>query len=295
MQTKVRYPPILNVGYFKAVGSCHGIICVLIQHYVVFWNPSFGKFKISRILLDFVRNYGFGYDHLSDNYKVVAAYFYDGESDSTDSDDDEEEEEEEVFKKTKVVVHTLGTNCWRRIKMFPCASGVPVGESSGTFVSGAINWVTSKDGSEFNSLFFVVSLNLANESYQEIFQPDYGDLNVVCLTLGVLRDCLCIFAHGELFIDVWIMKEYGKEESWSKLFTIPFANAEDLGLYPCNKATYIYEDEQVLLVSRAKYISKPKLVVYDSKRDTFKLLNIKNIEKRMVPTVYVESLITTCS
>lgn len=85
---------------------------------------------MSPILLDFVRNYGFGYDHLSDNYKVVAAYFYDAESDSTDSDDEEEEEEREVFKNTKVVVHTLGTNCWRRIKMFPCASGVPVGESS---------------------------------------------------------------------------------------------------------------------------------------------------------------------
>jgi len=47
-------------------------------------------------------------------------------------------------------------------------------------------------------------------------------------TLGVVRDCLCVFARGGLFLDVWIMKEYGNEESWTKLYGVP--NMQDRGL-----------------------------------------------------------------
>ncbi|MCI09270.1 F-box/kelch-repeat protein, partial [Trifolium medium] len=123
-QTKLRYPPILDVGFSQAVGSCHGIVCFSIPHFVVFWNPSIGKFKISPVLekgspLRTSIKYGFGYDHSNDNYKMVTISVYDD-------------------PKTEVNVHTLGTNCWRRIQEFPC--GVPVCES-GKFVGGALNWV----------------------------------------------------------------------------------------------------------------------------------------------------------
>ena len=181
-------------------------------------------------------------------------------------------------QKTKVNVHTMGTNCcWRRIHEFPC--GVPIGKS-GKFVCGTIN-----------SPFFIVSLDLKNESYHEILQPGYGDVDVGFLTLGELRDSLCIFAHAKSFIDVCLMKEYGKKESWNKLFTIPLVE-DHLGYYPCTKVAYIYGHEQVLLVSKSYYL---KLVVYDSKSHTFKFPKIENINDGMVPTAYVESLITTCS
>ncbi|CAJ2638667.1 unnamed protein product [Trifolium pratense] len=296
-QTKLRSPPFLNKGYyFVSVASCHGIVCFQIPYYVVFWNPSIGKYKTSPFLR-LAQHYGLGYDHVNDNYKLVAVYNYDDQGDSSDDDngngnggdDDDDDDVFEVSKKTEVMVHTLGTDCWRKIRKFPC--GVPVGKSAGIFIGGAINWVTSKDGNEFYaSSYFIVSLNMANESYQEILQPDYGELFVVGLTLGVLRDCLCIFSHGESFVDIWLMNEYGVKKSWNKLFTIPFV--KDIGLYPSNKAIYIYEDEQVLLVSSDdEHRSNPKLVVYDSKSDTFKF---PEIAIRKVPTIYVESLITTC-
>jgi len=48
---------------------------------------------------------------------------------------------------------------------------------------------------------FIVSFDLGNESYQEIFQPDYGEVGEDnFLTLGVLRDCLSI-SSGHV---VWI-------------------------------------------------------------------------------------------
>jgi F-box interacting protein len=217
--------------------------------------------------------YGFGYDRYNDNYKVVAIFCYDS-------------------GKTKVNVHTMGTNCWRKIQEFPF--GVPVGES-GKFVGGTVNWLVCENGIRLNSSLSIVSLDLGNESYQKILQPDYGDESVFSLTLGELRDCLCIFAYGKSSVNVWIMKKYGNNESWNKLLTIPFIE-DFVGLYTTfTKVVYIYEDEQVLLVSTAKDTLKLKLVVYDSKSDTFKLPEIENINNRMLSTVYVESLITTCS
>jgi hypothetical protein len=48
--TELRYPSILNTVSFQVVGSCHGIICASIPHYVIFWNPSIQNLKISPIL-----------------------------------------------------------------------------------------------------------------------------------------------------------------------------------------------------------------------------------------------------
>lgn len=59
------------------------------------------------------------------------------------------------------MIHTLSANYWRRIKKFPCRCGVPVGESSGTFAGGAINWVWRlRTGLNLILPFFVGVLNL---------------------------------------------------------------------------------------------------------------------------------------
>lgn len=74
----------------------------------------------------------------------------------------------------------------------------------------------------FLSINWLASTDLGKESYQEILQPDYEGVNmVVTLALGVLRNCLCIFAHSNSFNDVWLMKEYGNKESWTKLISVP--------------------------------------------------------------------------
>jgi len=60
---------------------------------------------------------------------------------------------------------------------------------------------------------------LGKESYQEISQPDYGKPNN--LTLGIMKDCLCVFSRSDSLIEVWLMKEYGNKESWIKLIHLP--------------------------------------------------------------------------
>ncbi|KAK7245778.1 hypothetical protein RIF29_40627 [Crotalaria pallida] len=126
------------------------------------------------------------------------------------------------------------------------------------------------------------------ESFHELPLPDYGEINVLSLEVGVLKNCLGILAHSRMFSDVWLMKDYGNEESWTKLFRVPYF--EDANPFCNAKALCISEDEEVLL----QY--PRKLVVYNFRSGTFKIPEIQETNGRMfVPMVYVESLISPCS
>jgi F-box interacting protein len=269
------YPPHIFVG------SCNGILCLAHEFsvddsfVVLLWNPSLRKVKElpqSRYPNLSSVSYGFGYDFVTDNYKVVAVLCYKVHDSSGD-----------LLQKAVVMINILGTNIWKNIKEFPFDSMID-SSVSGKFVSGTINWLASKDS--FTS-WVIVSLDLENESYQELVQPDYGAVKVVTLTLEVVRDCLCILAHSDTFSDVWLMKEYGNKDSWTKLFRIPYTG--DVGSCPYTKALYVSEDDQVLLECQSG------LVVYNSRDGTFKTPEIQNINSWMVPEVYEESLISPCS
>lgn len=260
---KLKYPPNgffdidcnPDVDYY-IVGSCNGMLCLAHFNddcFCLLWNPSIRKFKElppfekPQVRCHINMTHGFGYDHVNNNYKVVVVLHYPiGGRDY----------------KTEVKVHTLGTDFWKSAQEFPFG-GVPV-ELSGKFVSGTINFLASKHPDR-NSHCFIVSFNLENESYQKILQPDYGEVDAHRLTLAVLRDCLCMISGN----DVWLMKEYGKKESWTKLFTVSYKS------HSLTKAIYMFEDDQVLLQTLGNW--KRKLIVYDPRNDTYKCINNKSI------------------
>jgi len=179
----------------------------------------------------------------------------------------------------------MGAISWRKIQDFPCTPYTPYLEP-GKFVSGTFNWLAYKDKYSVSSLL-IVSLGLEKESYGEILQPDYGSVDVLSKSLWVLRDCLSILSNSNTFSDVWLMKEYGNKDSWTRLFRVPYMGG--VGSDPYTKALYIYEDDQVLL----EYMMK--LVVYNSRDGTFKTLKIQRRRDWMIPEVYQESLISPCA
>jgi len=89
-------------------------------------------------------------------------------------------------------------------------------------VSAALNLTYKKDYNHG-----VVSFDLVSESYKRLLQPNYGAKDVYKVILDVSRDCLCIFECRLTFIDVWLMKKYKNEESWTNLFCVPYME-EDL-------------------------------------------------------------------
>ncbi|KAI5396163.1 F-box/kelch-repeat protein At3g23880 [Lathyrus oleraceus] len=182
-----------------------------------------------------------------------------------------------------VKVHTLGTTSWRTIQDFP--PNTLILNESGKFLRGAINWLAYRQ--RHSSCWVIMSLDLEKEFHREIPQPDYGGINVLSLNIGVLRDCLCIFSNADTFSDVWLMKEYGNKDSWTKLFRLP--HTRNLGSWPLVYALYVSNDDQVLFD-----IEREELVVYNSRDGTFKDPGIQIIDKWMESEVYHESLISPC-
>lgn len=234
------------------VGSCHGIICFdLDRGFTLLWNPSIRKFSELPSSLDDPHRlrahvtYGFGYDYFSGAFKVVSFSGY--SSGSLDG---------KVFK-VKVKVHTVGAKTWRRIPDVPY--GVPIDES-GKFVCGSVNWLT-----RYDSDYVIVSLDLEKESYRKLFLPYYGEVVVVKSTLEVLKNCLCTLAFAHTFSDVWLLKEFGNDEFWIKLFRLP--SMEDFyGFCFYERLLYVFEDGKVLLQFQSE------LVVYNPIDGTLKTL-----------------------
>ncbi|RYR79372.1 F-box/kelch-repeat protein At3g23880 isoform X2 [Arachis hypogaea] len=146
------FPSAVPGSHFhhSIVGSCNGLLCLFtVSRNLLLWNPSTGKFRNLPSLEDqrfSVVTSGFGYDHVTHSYKVVVVlYIKNHEFDSR--------------------VHTLGSDSWRRIQHFPLSSTACC---PGRFVSGMLSWLDKNR--------FIVSLDLALESYRRISLPDFGGL-----------------------------------------------------------------------------------------------------------------------
>ncbi|XP_013467787.2 F-box/kelch-repeat protein At3g23880 [Medicago truncatula] len=221
-------------------------------------------------------NYAFRYDPFIDNYKVVSVFCY----------------EFQYFKnlrakacKTEVKVHTLGKHSWRRIHNFS-STYVPRGCESGIIVSGSVNWFAYSSVNDSCSIT-IVSLDLGKESYQDISQPDYGDF--VRLTMGVMRDFLCLFSYSDSFTDVWLMKIYGNKESWIKLIRLPRLRYHDYRV--SSRIVDISEDKNQVLLILIKDYRLLRWFVYDARNDIKKIIEIQGSDW-VQSKIYVESLIS---
>ncbi|XP_057432098.1 F-box/kelch-repeat protein At3g23880-like [Lotus japonicus] len=271
--------------YGKIIGSCDGIICCYnlsseLHHSFVVWNPSTRKLweltPLKKPLLEEYRDrrefhsYGFGYDHLSDSFKLVVIFYYECPAGGY---------------KTRAMVHTLGSNSWRRIDNFPDIPYCEFGKF-GKVLSGAVNWLACDDALNFNLRQGITSLDLGKESYQELLQPDYGGIEVRGLAMDIMRDCLCILVNW----DFWIMNEYGNNESWTKLFSFPLDFCSVRFVFNVgNHSLCVLEDDELL------FHSLRQLDVYSYKNGTSRRPRL-DITPVLIKDLYIESesLISPC-
>ncbi|XVF84743.1 hypothetical protein PTKIN_Ptkin17bG0063100 [Pterospermum kingtungense] len=179
-------------------------------------------------------------------------------------------------------VYSLRINYWRRIQDFPF--GVPCDEA-GKYVDGSLNWAVFRR-QETGFSWIIVSLDLAHETYKEVLQPVYGNAASE-RTLGVLDGCLCVLCnYGRMYADVWVMKEHGKRESWTKLVTVSYM--PDSGSELFSIPLFVSENGEILLHLGIK------LVLYNLKEKTFRipLVHDNAIAYIDQAEIYVESLVS---
>ncbi|MED6196797.1 hypothetical protein PIB30_050667 [Stylosanthes scabra] len=196
------------------IGSCNGLLCLLesfgMKSRVMLWNPCTGLASPSLEIQGFLSVYGFGYDHVNDKYKLCKIEY-------------QGQKQKPKPHRYTIRIYTFCPNpSWRTIQVQDIPGNSISGKRRGVFVpdTATLNSIRSH---ETTLDCFVLSLDLVKESFSEFSLPYKGpDNETIVQELCVLRNCLAVcFKHQETSWSVWLMKEYGVTQSWTKLAVIP--------------------------------------------------------------------------
>ncbi|KAL3505735.1 hypothetical protein ACH5RR_031117 [Cinchona calisaya] len=256
----------------KVVGSCNGLVLVLTNKNSKFLiNPTtFELVKVPNfpLALDTLASFsmdGFGYDSSSDDYKIVSLSYY-------DTDNEHEPDCADTF----VDVFSLKMRTWRRIEPSPYDHAVPE-LASGVFLNGAIHWLACDTRSE-GTPSVIAAFNLNSEEFVKVPPPSSLDKGkFVFNKLVALEGCLGMVVdqyNGQ--IDVWIMKDYGAHDSWTK-FTVNAPEYADIFKPICQLG-----EKEVVLEKDGE-----KLIAYNLTEDS-----LRDIVVAGIPDMFEDDVVT---
>uniref|UniRef100_A0A5B7B4A5 F-box domain-containing protein n=1 Tax=Davidia involucrata TaxID=16924 RepID=A0A5B7B4A5_DAVIN len=219
------------------VGSVNGLLCLAdpyIGRTMYLCNPSIRKYKAigcccsahqSADLNAYVV-LGFGYHHQANDYKVVRITYVGEEYVSDDDSDDDSVDLLEFFRGIyrEVEVYTLSTDSWKKIGADFLWGVNP--QPSPAFANGSLHWIAAHQDRAHNEL--ILSFDIGKEVFQEIMLPNYHldevefDVSTCVLEESLSLFVYCSFKHleGSECCYLWVMREYGVAESWTKQYTI---------------------------------------------------------------------------
>lgn len=206
---------------------------------------------------------GFGYDHSTDEHKVVCGRI-------------------NINHGIEFCVYTLETDSWRVIRdNFNCFECTKV---RGIHLNGELHWLMHKGEYEAESSV-IVSLVLAKEEVREIqLSPEYSIENSPPIELGLFREWLCISHnvdadHDQTYNEFWVMKEHGVKESWTKMrVSIPYHKLSHSGFWT--------KTHDLMVIGE-------RLLMYNFDDDeNFMDLPIRGVDKVGSILIYLDSLVS---
>ncbi|XP_004296188.1 PREDICTED: F-box protein At4g22390-like [Fragaria vesca subsp. vesca] len=191
--------------------SCRGLVYAgvngkqKIQMYV--WNPSTGlsqKLPDPGVTDEYQIFTGFGYVSATHDYKILIA-----------------NSRLEEGEHAKIRIFSSQSKSWRRIQDSPYSDlSMTV---AGILCHEALHWLRFNDD-------VIVAFDLANEKFRTIALPVVGE-EYGCdyfRHVGDFRGCLCVIGLANVTtMDLWVMKEYDKGNSWTKLFKVRVTDQPD--------------------------------------------------------------------
>ena len=204
------------------------------------WNPSTRSYK--RISCNFYhqidsfRMYGLGYESSSNAYKViriVRVVVNWGVAPNTHHNFPS-------YDSTTVKVHNSRTNFWRSITDFPYKTFV---DQQGLLVNGAPHWIVTRAESEE---YVIIYFDLVEEKFKELGKPNWL-VSDSAFCLGVFNGLLTLLRNAN--DEVWVMKEHGVKDSWTKLIT-----KDKSMLYESNYDVRIRPFQERFAFQRVEYV-----------------------------------------
>ncbi|XP_043700422.1 F-box protein At3g07870-like [Telopea speciosissima] len=200
----------------KVLGLCNGLLCFSFsdanggyqyRDCIYLLNPATRELKkLPHIPFEIFRYHsprvGFGFDPMSKDYKVVMIVYYD------------DYRTEFMIIQSNVWVYSSNSDNWRKL-----GDDIPVAEldvqdsRTATVINAAIHWMLYTSCSIF-------SFDLVHEVFRELPQPPGNSGNSCYRHMAVMGRCLTVFfkhyKQNYSLIEMWVMKEYGVKESWTK-------------------------------------------------------------------------------
>ncbi|KAK4723812.1 hypothetical protein R3W88_026591 [Solanum pinnatisectum] len=186
---------------------------------LVLWNPSIQKFKT----LPFpsikpesphMSVLGFGVDLPETNdYKLVRLVYH----------------KNDVFGYNdfpEVEIYSINSGVWRRVVGFEIKHCIVKYMSSHAFAKGFVHWIVYDFVANGGGLQILIkTFSIADEVFGEIMLPDAltgGIAKGLSITLFEESHAVVKYGMGMygVFCEVWVMKQYGVLESWSRLYRI---------------------------------------------------------------------------
>ncbi|XP_059630152.1 F-box/kelch-repeat protein At3g06240-like [Cornus florida] len=221
-EIKFLFPNNPNHPRCNIIGSCNRLICMEVDflsepsedsRFIYIFNPSTREFKQIPDR-EFPRNFGFGYDHCSDDCKLVKI---------TDN---------------SVYVYSVSVGSWRKVQDFPEYNDGFLANEPMVELNGVIHWIS------LDPKFEIVAFSLVDEKLWKIpLPPCYTHfIEAFQIEFVVFEGCLCVLPKGDHAY--WIMKEYGVKESWTRIA------GDEVPKAPLAVLNY---DETMLLVDGSNY------------------------------------------
>ncbi|KAI8558425.1 hypothetical protein RHMOL_Rhmol04G0092200 [Rhododendron molle] len=214
------FPFKIPFGYFRVVGSCNGLLCVADDYFtdkpqIIIWNPSTRKSvtlpMAPKTKCPHMCVYGFGSHPATHEYEVIRIQY--------------EMEEFELKLPPKVEIYTQGTRSWRGIRSAAPSYRIVIYMWCQAFVDGVVHWVAYESCVGGGVRNLIMLFNMASESFSEFKLPPtlaYTDYLPTTLSIKKFGQSLAVLCSGPRDTGgccIWVMKEYGVAESWTKLFS----------------------------------------------------------------------------
>ncbi|KAL0007214.1 hypothetical protein SO802_008716 [Lithocarpus litseifolius] len=201
------------IQHFRLIGSANGLFSLYEQKCFILWNPSIRKFITLPKPCITVKTHGkvtchsaFGFDLRTNDYKVVRIAF-----------------PSEEAKLPLIEAYSLNEGSWKLTSAsFPSGIGVSCWHKPVASLGGAVHFAVYDKDNRCRPL--VLSFDLGDEVCHLMSLPNCA-FSWSNLQTSVIGGSLALLFYDDRFVakkccDIWVMKEYGIVDSWTKLFTV---------------------------------------------------------------------------
>ncbi|GKV42499.1 hypothetical protein SLEP1_g49895 [Rubroshorea leprosula] len=267
---RIHFPYRSHFG-FKIFGSCNGLVCLLggksySTEHLILWNPVIRKSMIlPKRGLTGLDSVGLGSDSGTNDYKVLVVSPLKNVS-------------------IKAELYSLKANTWKRLRDVESQCQM-VTNGPMAFLNGILHFVAYR----FQNL--ILGFDVGGEVCREIMLPDrLAHCHLSDLSVKVCADSLSVLFSSDTnrVFQIWVMKEYGVEGSWTQL-----SNITMLPWSPLPRVLCFRKNGHVLLSVANGYLmnSPAQIVSYDPKHRMREVLDIQGKHDWFFVDSYIESLV----